>query len=232
MHSVQVAAARGDPGHVVLLRCDSPWLSSDGLSCSASRFLLVTATGALAATGWQAPLRPLTVTRPFEPPPTPYAAGHRGVDLAVSLASECWLRRRASSASPGTLAGGAWLSSSMARCAPPTNRYWRSCGVGAQVTGGEQIGVLQPGHPGCPAAACLHWGLLRGDTYLDPLGMLGARTGAAPAAAEDVQPASPGASRGAPLEAAVLPAPGLNPGVSWSVAGVAGAGVVMLRRRR
>ena len=31
--------------------------------------------------GWQAPLRPMTVTRSFQPPPTPYAAGHRGVDL-------------------------------------------------------------------------------------------------------------------------------------------------------
>ena len=34
------------------------------------------------------------------------------------------------------------------------------------------LGTLVPGHAGCPATACLHWGLLRGETYLDPLLLL------------------------------------------------------------
>lgn len=45
--------------------------------------------------------------------------------------------------------------------------------VGDRVTAGESIGRLVAGHPGCPAVACLHWGLRRGDTYLDPLTLLG-----------------------------------------------------------
>jgi murein DD-endopeptidase MepM/ murein hydrolase activator NlpD len=40
---------------------------------------------------------------------------------------------------------------------------------GDRVTAGQRIGTLQAGHPGCAATACLHWGLLRGDEYLDPL---------------------------------------------------------------
>lgn len=40
---------------------------------------------------------------------------------------------------------------------------------GAVVQPGETIGWLEAGHPGCPAAACLHWGLLRDAEYLDPL---------------------------------------------------------------
>ena len=32
---------------------------------------------------------------------------------------------------------------------------------------------LLAGHPDCPVAACLHWGLRRGQTYLDPLSLLG-----------------------------------------------------------
>jgi hypothetical protein len=32
---------------------------------------------------------------------------------------------------------------------------------------------LAAGHPGCPVAACLHWGLRRGADYLDPLALLG-----------------------------------------------------------
>ena len=46
---------------------------------------------------------------------------------------------------------------------------------------GDPLGVLDPGHRGCPVAACLHWGLRRPSTtgaagaleYLDPLLLLG-----------------------------------------------------------
>jgi murein DD-endopeptidase MepM/ murein hydrolase activator NlpD len=45
--------------------------------------------------------------------------------------------------------------------------------AGQAVARGSPLGVLLAGHPGCPAAACLHWGLLRGsgadEVYLDPL---------------------------------------------------------------
>src|SRR5256885_253156 len=34
------------------------------------------------------------------------------------------------------------------------------------------IGTLVTGRPGCPVAACLHWGLRRGRDYLDPLLLL------------------------------------------------------------
>jgi murein DD-endopeptidase MepM/ murein hydrolase activator NlpD len=44
--------------------------------------------------------------------------------------------------------------------------------AGQAVAAGDLLGTLLPGHPGCPAAACLHWGLRRGDTYLDPLLLL------------------------------------------------------------
>jgi hypothetical protein len=40
------------------------------------------------------------------------------------------------------------------------------------VARGSPIGALEDGHAGCPVAACLHWGLKRGDTYLDPLLLL------------------------------------------------------------
>jgi len=45
--------------------------------------------------------------------------------------------------------------------------------AGAIVAAGEVIGVLEPGHPGCPDAACLHWGVRRDRIdYLDPLVLL------------------------------------------------------------
>jgi murein DD-endopeptidase MepM/ murein hydrolase activator NlpD len=45
--------------------------------------------------------------------------------------------------------------------------------IGDRVAAGEPIGRLVAGHSGCPVVACLHWGLRRGDAYLDPLTLLG-----------------------------------------------------------
>jgi murein DD-endopeptidase MepM/ murein hydrolase activator NlpD len=47
-----------------------------------------------------------------------------------------------------------------------------SVAAGQSVARGSPIGILRAGHPGCPEAACLHWGLRRGETYLDPLLLL------------------------------------------------------------
>ena len=44
--------------------------------------------------------------------------------------------------------------------------------AGDTVTIGQPIGVLLVGHAGC-AVACLHWGLRRGASYLDPVALIG-----------------------------------------------------------
>ncbi len=44
--------------------------------------------------------------------------------------------------------------------------------VGTEVAAGDRLGLTAGGGlPHCPGA-CLHWGLLRGDVYLDPLSLL------------------------------------------------------------
>jgi len=40
--------------------------------------------------------------------------------------------------------------------------------VGQQVAAGAVLGQLTAGHPGCPGT-CLHWGLRRGEVYVDPV---------------------------------------------------------------
>jgi len=44
--------------------------------------------------------------------------------------------------------------------------------AGQQVARGSPVGTLLAGHHGCAVTACLHWGLRRGETYLDPLALL------------------------------------------------------------
>jgi murein DD-endopeptidase MepM/ murein hydrolase activator NlpD len=46
--------------------------------------------------------------------------------------------------------------------------------VGDRVDAGRPIGVLEVAGSHCFPVACLHWGWLRGDTYLDPLLLVGA----------------------------------------------------------
>jgi hypothetical protein len=46
--------------------------------------------------------------------------------------------------------------------------------VGSRVAEGRVIGRLALPGSHCAPRACLHWGWLRGETYLDPLGLVGA----------------------------------------------------------
>ena len=114
------------------------------------------------------------VTRRFDPPPQPWLAGHRGVDLAAPPATPVRSAAAGTIVFTGLVAGRGVVS-----VAHPgglrTTYEPLSAGplrVGDTVAAGEEIGRLAPGHPGCPSAACLHWGLRRGEVYLDPLSLL------------------------------------------------------------
>jgi murein DD-endopeptidase MepM/ murein hydrolase activator NlpD len=45
-----------------------------------------------------------------------------------------------------------------------------SVGKGDEVAAGEVVGTVEPRGSHC--AGCLHWGVLRGDVYVDPLSLL------------------------------------------------------------
>ncbi|MGZ4639035.1 MAG: M23 family metallopeptidase, partial [Actinomycetes bacterium] len=121
--------------------------------------------------GWGWPLDgPPRPVRGFQPPPQPWLAGHRGVDLLGSpgLAVRAPGPGRVSFAGPVagtpvvviTHAGGLRTTYE-----PVDDRAAR----GPAVVRGTRIGTLAgtPGH--CAPAACLHWGAIEGDTYRDPL---------------------------------------------------------------
>ncbi|MEU0550234.1 M23 family metallopeptidase [Micromonospora sp. NPDC005979] len=117
---------------------------------------------------------PPRLVRRFDPPPQPWLSGHRGVDLAASAGTVV------RSAGPGTVlfvglvAGRPVVTVGHAGGLRTTHEPVQP-GVrpGQAVAAGGPLGELLPGHPGCPADACLHWGLRRGEEYLDPLALLG-----------------------------------------------------------
>ena len=121
---------------------------------------------------WSRPVEG-AVTRPFDPPPDRYAAGHRGVDLAGAPGSPVLAAGDGVVVFAGMVAGRPVVSvdhaSGLRTTYEPVDAV---VGAGQRVARGTVLGTLAAGHPGCPAAACLHWGLRRGEDYLDPLSLL------------------------------------------------------------
>lgn len=135
---------------------------------------LVPDAGSAPAVGWTAPLGGAPpVTRPFEAPAHAYGPGHRGVDLGSAPGTPVLAAGNGVVVFAGMVAGRPVVSIDHAGGLRTTYEPVRpSVGAGQQVTRGSSIGALTPGHAGCPAEACLHWGLRRGETYLDPMQLL------------------------------------------------------------
>ncbi len=123
---------------------------------------------------WSSPLGdPPVVTRPFAPPPTPYGPGHRGADLAGAPGDVVRAAGGGVVVFAGTVAGRPVVSVDHADGLRTTYEpVAPAVAAGQPVRRGDPLGTLAAGHAGCPAAACLHWGLRRGDVYLDPLSLL------------------------------------------------------------
>lgn len=119
--------------------------------------------------GWPLEPRP-TVSRPFQPPSRPYGPGHRGADLAGAPGRPVLASGDGVVLYAGPLAARGVLSirhpDGLRTTYEPVTATVRP---GQLVHRGQQVGTLEAGHPGCPVAACLHWGLRRERVYLDPL---------------------------------------------------------------
>jgi murein DD-endopeptidase MepM/ murein hydrolase activator NlpD len=124
--------------------------------------------------GWVAPLAgPLRVTRAFDAPANPFGPGHRGVDLAGAADAPVLAAGDGVVVFAGMVAGRPVVSVDHAGGLRTTYEpVSATVGAGQPVARGSPLGTLVAGHAGCPVAACLHWGLRRGEVYLDPLLLL------------------------------------------------------------
>lgn len=139
------------------------------------------------------------VVRAFEQPATPYAAGHRGVDLAVPLGAPVRAAGSGTVAFAGVVAGHEWVSidhpdgirtsyGSLADVGVQTGAHVDAGAVLGRAAGSPHVGgprALEGGKPTQGAAAgatgggralrasvALHWGARRGSTYVDPMLLL------------------------------------------------------------
>ncbi|GAA2558312.1 hypothetical protein GCM10010398_53080 [Streptomyces fimbriatus] len=124
---------------------------------------------------WPVGVRP-RVLRGWEPPATVYGRGHRGVDLAAAPGTPVRAVAAGRVSFAGRVAGRGVVSVELTGTGDPPLRTTyepvrASVGEGDEVTAGEVIGAVEPTGSHC-TAPCVHWGLLRGDVYLDPLTLL------------------------------------------------------------
>ncbi|MER6734830.1 M23 family metallopeptidase [Streptomyces puniciscabiei] len=122
---------------------------------------------------WPVGVRPL-VLRGWEPPATVYGPGHRGVDLAAPAGSEVRAVAPGRVSFAGRVAGRGVVSVDLTGTDLRTTYEPVTALVhkGDEVTAGETVGTVeQAAASHCPTT-CVHWGLLRDRTYLDPLSLL------------------------------------------------------------
>lgn len=118
------------------------------------------------------------MARRFRPSPTPWGAGHRGVDLVARVGQPVRSAGAGVVGFSGVIAGQGVLTVQHAGGLRTTYQpVGERLPAGTPVSAGQRVGVIDVASGHCPPATCLHWGLLSGvgvaATYLDPLSLLG-----------------------------------------------------------
>ncbi|MCD4536026.1 M23 family metallopeptidase [Nocardioides sp. cx-169] len=153
------------------------------------------------------PLRPAPeVVQRFDPPETPYGAGHRGVDLAGAVGQPVRAALPGAVRYAGRLAGRGVVVVDHGATRTTYEPVTAHVEVGRAVAAGEALGALELAGSHCFPRACLHWGWIQGETYLDPLRLVGA----GPVRLLPLWSLSP-----APARAAALPYAGLPLWATW-----------------
>jgi murein DD-endopeptidase MepM/ murein hydrolase activator NlpD len=124
------------------------------------------------------PLRPRPeVVRGFEAPSGPWGPGHRGVDLLGTAGVPVRAARSGTVSYAGRIGGVGSVSVSHGATRTTYQPLLASVSRGDHVREGEVLGHLAVAGGHCLPRVCLHWGLIAGSTYLDPLVLVGAAPG-------------------------------------------------------
>jgi murein DD-endopeptidase MepM/ murein hydrolase activator NlpD len=109
----------------------------------------------------------------FDPPDSPWGAGHRGVDLLGTVGQPVRAALPGRVTWAGVLAGRGVVVVDHGTTRTTYEPVDATVAVGASVAAGDRIGRLTLPGSHCLPRACLHWGWIEGETYLDPLRLVG-----------------------------------------------------------
>jgi murein DD-endopeptidase MepM/ murein hydrolase activator NlpD len=114
------------------------------------------------------------VVRPFDPPDVPYGAGHRGVDLAARPGQPVRTALPGRVSFAGRIAGRGVVVVGHGATRTTYEPVSADVVVGTVLASGDVLGRLETAGSHCAPGVCLHWGWISGETYLDPLRLVGA----------------------------------------------------------
>jgi murein DD-endopeptidase MepM/ murein hydrolase activator NlpD len=137
------------------------------------RFALAATTGAVGPANWEWPVVG-PVIDPFDPPDTPFGAGHRGIDIATPVGTVIVAPEAATVTFAGKVGGQLFVTLDHGGGVESTYS-WLSASLVRKndvVARGQAIGRTGPGHPG-KTPAHLHLGVKLNGVYQDPLAYLG-----------------------------------------------------------
>ncbi|WP_233712266.1 murein hydrolase activator EnvC family protein, partial [Kribbella turkmenica] len=143
------------------------------LAVAAGPLALSAATAVPAAAAADPAVWPLTprpaVVRAFDLPAEPWLPGHRGVDLSGSPGQPVRAATAGTITYAGQLAGRGVVVISTGPRRTTYEPVVPSVEVGTAVRPGSVIGRLSAAGSHCAPATCLHWGLIQGTQYQNPL---------------------------------------------------------------
>lgn len=130
-------------------------------------------TGSSSPAAWLWPLPPPhPIARPFEAPPSAYAAGHRGIDLPAREGDPVFAPADGVVSFSGTVAGRPVLSiSHPGDLISTVEPVLAGVAEGDHVAAGQRVGLVASG--GHCADACLHFGVRLHGRYVSPMLVLG-----------------------------------------------------------
>jgi murein DD-endopeptidase MepM/ murein hydrolase activator NlpD len=113
------------------------------------------------------------VIRGFDPPDSPYGAGHRGIDIAVAVGTPILAPEAGSVSFAGRVGGELFVTIDHGGGLSSTYSWISAAAVrkGDVVARGQTIGATGTGHPGA-SVPHLHFGVKLDGEYVDPLELL------------------------------------------------------------
>ncbi len=127
------------------------------------------------AWGWPLDPRPAVLAR-FDPPQETWGAGHRGVDLAAAVGQPVLAPSDGVVTFSGVVVDrGVVVVTAASGLRSSLEPVTDTVPAGTAVARGQVVGRVSAETGHCAPVTCLHWGVRREETYLDPLALVGVR---------------------------------------------------------
>ncbi len=155
----------------LLLFVIGPW-SAPSVPSAAPDSFAPDVVGAMPLGTWPWPVTG-PVIRGFDPPTSPFGAGHRGIDIAVPFGTPILAPEAGTVSFAGRVGGELFVTIDHGGGLVSTYSWLSAASVrkGDVVALGQQIGATGTGHPGSTVPH-LHLGVKLDGGYLDPLEIL------------------------------------------------------------